>query len=208
VRFENLGNYANLKGYPGIGPHAHSLTIQSFVLDTAQPLSSTAVPPRNPAPPGDMLASLVQEKNVQLARQPDGVTLTTLDPANEESSLKTATPIHAPFTIRTRAKTDSTNVRLYCPPGLAAFNWEQRPADLLLIDPITGKRHEIAGKGLVSPNDWHEFVWDIQADHFSLSVDGEVRFQKRGDYRKLSAQPGIGPSGSRVTVDYFLVDKK
>ena len=208
TRFEKDGNYANLKGYPGIGPHIHGLTVQSFVLEMPQAPTPAATPPRAHAPPGDMLAALVPEKNVRTASRPDGLLLTAQPAGDVENCLKTDQPIHAPFTVRTRAKTDSTNVRLYGMPGWVIFNWEQHPADLLLGDPIDGKRFQIDGKGLVSPNEWHEFVWDIQPDRMILSVDGEVRFQRRGDYRKVQIRPGIASAWSRVTVDYFVVDKK
>jgi hypothetical protein len=208
TRFENEGNYAGLKGYPGIGPHIHSLTVGSFVIETPQPLAPASIPVRDHAPPpGDILAALVPEKNVKVTPEPDGLMLTTL--ANDlENRLRTDQPVHAPFTIRTRAKTDSTNVRLYCGLGRVIYDWEQHPDDLLVWDPVTGKRFQLAGKGLVAPAEWHDFVWDIQPDRMILSVDGEVRFEHKGNYRNLQARPGIGSVWSRVTVDYFVVDRK
>jgi len=79
---------------------------------------------------------------------------------------------------------------------------------LRVHDPLSGQQTPVPGKGLVSPNEWHAIIWEIQNTGMTLVVDGQLRFQNRKDYHALEAAAGIGPFLSKVTVDYFLVEKK
>ena len=96
----------------------------------------------------------------------------------------------------------------YCGAAQVIFNWEIDPKNLRVHDPLTGQTYAVPGKGLISPNEWHAVTWDIESSGMSLFVDGQLRFQNRKDYRTLNANVGIGPSGSKVTVDYFVVQVK
>ena len=51
-------------------------------------------------------------------------------------------------------------------------------------------------------------VWAVTDTGMKVSVDGQVRYQNRKDYRGLNAWAGIGPVWSKVTVDYFSVSKQ
>jgi hypothetical protein len=75
-------------------------------------------------------------------------------------------------------------------------------------DPLNKHDTGVPGKGLILPNTWHDIVWAVTTNGMSFSVDGQVRYQNRNDYRGLNAWTGIGPAWSRVTVDYFAVSKQ
>jgi hypothetical protein len=99
-------------------------------------------------------------------------------------------------------------VRLFCGGGEVILNWEAHFGDLAVRDPVTQRSFEPRGKGFISPNEWHLLVWKFEERHMTVEVDGEVRFQKDGDYRRLEAASAIAPAwGSLVTVDYFVVEK-
>ena len=112
-----------------------------------------------------------------------------------------------PFSIHVRAKTDSQNLRLFCGAGMVIFNWELDFRELRVHDPLTGQQFGLQGRGIISPNDWHDIVWEVQRTGMRLLVDGVVRFANRKDYHTLNATVGIGQFRSKVTVDYFQVQK-
>jgi DnaJ-like protein len=207
VRFQTQGDYEGIKGSPGIGPTQSSVIVKSFTLETPRPLEDPPAPTRDHGPvAGDMLSSMIPEKNVRVANEQDGLALRMAGgPGNRLMSSQAFRP---PFVIRTRAKTDGLNLRLYCGAGEIIFNWEYNPQELRVHDPLSGQPTPVPGKGQISPNEWHALIWEIQNTGMRLFVDGKLRFQNRRDYHTLEASPGIGPAMSKVTVDYFLVEKK
>jgi hypothetical protein len=203
LRFQAKGDYAGIKGYPGISPYEGPVSVVSFTLETPLPLDDTPAAPRDHGSiAGDILSSMIPEKNLRVSNEPDGVALLG---GNRLMSTQVFRP---PIVIRTRAKTDALNLRLYCGAGEVIFNWERNPQELRVHDPLSGQQTPVPGKGLLSPNEWHALIWEIQNTGMRLFVDGQLRFQNRRDYHTLEASAGIGPSGSMVTVDYFLVEKK
>jgi hypothetical protein len=49
-------------------------------------------------------------------------------------------------------------------------------------------------------------VWEIALDRLRVTVDGEVRFEKQGDYSGFESAPSVGPCfGSTVYVREFTV---
>lgn len=207
VRFQAKGDYEGIKGFPGIGPVQASATVESFILETPHPLEDASAPTRDHGPiSGDLLLSMVPEKNVRVASEPDGLAL--LDSGGPENRLMSAQKFKPPLIVRTRAKTDGLNLRLYCGTGQIIFNWEVNPQEFRFQDPLNGQQIGIPGKGVISPNEWHAIIWEIQDYGMRLFVDGQLRFQNRRDYHTLESPVGIGPAMSTVTVDYFLVEKK
>jgi hypothetical protein len=113
-----------------------------------------------------------------------------------------------PVMIRTRCKTDSTNIRLYFAKGRVILNWEMRIRELRFDDPETRAGTWFPGTGYLTPKEWHTVIWEIRRDSMRLLVDGEVRLEKRGHYAELDSQAGIGPClGSVVTLQSFVVAK-
>ena len=115
----------------------------------------------------------------------------------------------APFTLKTVARTDSTNLRLYWHLGEVILNWECSIRQLRVHDPGTGKQRGIEDAGFITVDQWHEVVWEIKLDSMRLLVDGELRYERDGDYRSIEAPLAIGPCfGSTVTVKSFVVEQE
>lgn len=115
----------------------------------------------------------------------------------------------APFTLKTVAKTDSTNLRLYWHLGEIIFNWECSIRQLRVHDPGNGKQRGVEGAGFITVDEWHEIVWDIKPGSMRLLVDGELRFEKEGEYETVEAPLAIGPCfGSTVTVKSFVIEQE
>jgi hypothetical protein len=107
----------------------------------------------------------------------------------------------APFAFRVVGKTDSTNLRLHWHRGELIFNWECSVRELRVHDPATAEQHGIEGKGFLTTTDWHDIVWEIALDRMRVLVDGEVRFEKAGDYAGIESAPSVGPCfGSTVSI--------
>jgi hypothetical protein len=207
VRFQGKGNYEGIKGRPSLSPCPASGTVENFILETPGPLPNPPASTRDHGPmAGDILATMAPEQGLRLTNEPDGLVL-RMGKGNGNRLMSTQ-KFRTPFVIIARAKTDVLNLRLYCGAAQVIFNWEIDPKNLRVHDPLTGQTYAVPGKGLISPNEWHAVTWDIESSGMSLFVDGQLRFQNRKDYRTLNANVGIGPSGSKVTVDYFVVQVK
>ena len=111
-----------------------------------------------------------------------------------------------PFAFRVIGKTDSTNLRMHFHRGELIFNWEVNVRELKVFDPATGEHHDVKGKGFITTNEWHEVLWEIGLDRLRVVVDGEVRFEKSGDYSGIESAPSVGPCfGSAIAVREFTI---
>jgi len=112
----------------------------------------------------------------------------------------------APFTFRVVGKTDSTNLRMHWHRGELIFNWECQVRELRVHDPATATQHGLEDKGFIATNNWHEIVWEISLDSMRVTVDGDIRFETRGDYSDIESAPSVGPCfGSTVSVREFSI---
>ncbi len=112
----------------------------------------------------------------------------------------------APFAFRVVAKTDSTNLRMHWHRGELIFNWECSIRELRVHDPATAEQHGLEGKGFLTTTEWHDILWEIGLDRMRVVVDGEVRFDRAGDYSGIESAPSIGPCfGSTVSVREFTI---
>jgi hypothetical protein len=115
-----------------------------------------------------------------------------------------------PFALTVQAMTDTTNIRLYygsVAEGLVILNWEVRPTELRVHDLLTGQAQAVPGKGSVSEKEWHIVRWEIAAAEMRVLVDGELRYQAKGEFAGLARTLGIGPAlGSTVSVQSFVVE--
>jgi hypothetical protein len=203
VRFQTKANYEKVKGHPGFNPASAREILQSFVLETPAALRLTEPAARDHAPvANDILSSLVPDKSAQVATHPDGVVVWSA--GDSDTRLMSSQTFQPPFVIRTRAKTDALNLRLYCGNGEVIFNWERDLHELRVHDPLNGAQVGIHDQGLVSANEWHAIIWEVQTTGMNVFVDGRLRFQKRNDYRKLNARVGIGPAQLRRTQTLFF----
>jgi hypothetical protein len=114
----------------------------------------------------------------------------------------------APFTLKTVARTDSTNLRLYWHSGEIIFNWECSVRELRVHHPGTGKPWGIEDAGFITVDQWHEIVWEVKPGFMRLLVDGQLRFEVDGEWGDIEAPLAIGPCfGSTVTVQSFVVEQ-
>jgi len=153
----------------------------------------------------DRFNSMVRVNGCEVVRQNESVILTS--PTHDRSLVQTADAFRPPFVVRLKAKTDSTNLRLYYNAGMVIFNWEVRKTELRVHDPLTDRQTGSPSKGYITPNEWHDIVWEIKPEGMQVSVDGEERFRGTGDYSGIDAPVGLGPAfGSVVSVQSCVID--
>ena len=161
--------------------------------------------------------TVATENLVPLMRPVNGAEISELDGALRILSRRDAhNPMLAtdrqftpPLEIRARARTDSTNIRLYYGSfgaGQLIFNWEVEPDQLRIHDPATGAISGISGMGGVEQDKFHDIVWRIGLRRMQVLVDGEERWRGEGDYSAVVSPVGIGPAlGSQVEVESLIV---
>ncbi|MGQ0702258.1 MAG: hypothetical protein ACT4PM_03895 [Gemmatimonadales bacterium] len=156
----------------------------------------------------DLLRSLLPFYGCLVKPVPDGL---SLHGASEDWLLSVAlTPrsFRPPFVLRTVAQTDSTNLRLYWHLGTVIFNWECSVRQLRIHHPDTGDQFGIADKGFITTNQWHEISWEVFPTSMRVVVDGELRYEGRGQWSEIEAPLGIAPCfGSTVAVRSFVVEE-
>jgi len=156
----------------------------------------------------DVLATLIPYFGCIIERIAEGTRLTGASRNFMNAAALTPQVIRAPFTLRTVAKTDSTNVRLYWHIGEIILNWECSVRQLRVHDPATGKQVGVEDAGFITVGEWHEIVWELTRGSMRLLVDGELRFERDGEYAGIAAPLAIGPCfGSTVTVQSFVVEQ-
>ncbi len=156
----------------------------------------------------NLLPSMIPFFGCTIERTPEGARLFGVSRNHMNAVAITSQVFRAPFTLKTVARTDSTNLRLYWHMGEVIFNWECSIRQLRVHDPGTGKQRGIEDAGFITADQWHEIVWDIKPGSMRLLVDGELRYERDGEYRSIEAPLAIGPCfGSTVTVKSFVVEQ-
>ena len=156
----------------------------------------------------DQMDAMIPFFGCIIERTPDGVRLTGASRNHMNAVAITREVFRAPFTVRTVARTDSTNVRLYWHLGEVILNWECSVRQLRFHDPGTGKQTGIQDAGFIAVDQWHEILWEVKHSSMRLLVDGELRFECNGDWGNIEAPLAIGPCfGSTVTVQSFVVEQ-
>ncbi len=156
----------------------------------------------------DILSSMIPFFGCVIEHTPDGVRLTGAGRNHMNAVAITREVFRAPFTLRTVAMTDSTNLRLYWHLGEIILNWECSVRQLRVHDPETGRQYGIDDAGFITSGQWHEVDWEINPDSMRLLVDGRLRYEQEGKYGNIEAPLAIGPCfGSTVTVRSFSVEQ-
>lgn len=154
----------------------------------------------------DLVSTLIPYFGCVIHRSADGIQLTGAGRNHMNAAAITPRTFRAPFTLRTVAKTDSTNLRLYWHLGEIILNWECSVRQLRVHDPATGAQQGLENRGFIEAGAWHEILWEIDARAMRVVVDGEDRFVGTGMYADIDAPIGIGPCfGSTVVVREFSV---
>jgi hypothetical protein len=207
MRFQTNDNFAGLKGCVSVGPFSDAVKLTTFEIQTPEVPSRSRTASSKHTPSADnVLSSMIPEKNLTERSSPEGVTIQSA--VDSAYRLMTSQSFRPPFTVRTRAKTDAYNLRLFCEKGMIIFNWELNNRELRVHDPLNGTCTPVANQGFILPNEWHTISWSIQPMGMTLTVDGKARFQNHRDYRAVDSKVGIGPFRSELTIDYFVVEKK
>ena len=155
------------------------------------------------APTGNLISSMTGVNGVIMDKGNDQVLLTAVKNA-DCPMIRTSELFQPPLAIHMRAKTDSTNIRIFYGAfgwGQLIFNWEVQQDQLRVHDPGNGQASGIDGAGKITAGEWHDFVWEIQKDSMRVLVDGQERHARQGDYANVISPVGIGPAwGSKVEV--------
>jgi hypothetical protein len=155
----------------------------------------------------DLLATMLPFMGCITRQTQDGVELTGATRDHMMAVILTPRSFRPPFTVKTIAKTDSTNLRLYWHVGEVIFNWENSVRCLKVHDPEKGCWWDAADRGFLTGNEWHEIAWEILPASMRVLVDGELRFEHVGRWGEIEAPVAIGPCfGSTVTVRSFRVE--
>lgn len=158
----------------------------------------------SPEGSSDLLDEVVRVKGCRVERLGGHVQLTGR--GRDRAHILSVREFPTPLVIRTRVRTNSTNVRLHYGLGQLIFNWEAREDELIIHDPVTGDELSAPGEGWIGELEWRDITWVIDVDEMRVLVDGETRYELQGDFRGLSEGVGIGPAwGSVVDVAALAV---
>jgi hypothetical protein len=156
----------------------------------------------------DLLSSMIPFFGCIIERVPEGARLTGASRNHMNAVAVTRQVFKAPFTLKSVAKTDSTNLRLYWHLGEIILNWECSVRQLRVHDPGTGRQRGVEDAGFIAVDQWHEVEWEITHGSMRLLVDGKLRYEAEGEYGNIEAPLAIGPCfGSTVTVQSFAVEQ-
>jgi hypothetical protein len=162
-------------------------------------------PKQAPAVPAGDFPQFVRTGGCEVIKQENAIVLK--GPEGDRAQIITTKEYKPPFVLRVKAKTDSTNLRLYYNAGMLIFNWEVNESDLRIHDPATNEIIQAANQGKIETNVYHDIVWEIYPNGMRVLVDGKERVRSPGNYEKLEAALGIGPAwGSVITMNSFRVE--
>lgn len=156
----------------------------------------------------DLLSSMIPFFGCVIERVAEGTRLSGASRNHMNAAAITCQVFKAPFTVKTVARTDSTNLRLYWHLGEIILNWECSIGQLRVHDQATGKQRGIEDAGFITVDRWHEVVWEVKPASMRLMVDGQLRYETEGAYATIEAPLAIGPCfGSTITVQSFVVEQ-
>jgi len=154
----------------------------------------------------NLIHRLVPHQGCTITRTPEGIGVAGSAMNWVMSAAVAPLVCRAPFSFRVVGQTDSTNLRMHWHRGELIFNWEVNVRELRVHDPATGEQHAIKDMGFIKPAEWHEIVWDIWLDRLRVTVNGQTRFEKQGDYSGIESAPSVGPCfGSAIAVREFTI---
>ncbi len=125
--------------------------------------------------------------------------------------LETPDKYSLPLQIDVRAKTDSTNLRLYFGNGEIILNWEYKEDELRVTDVHNGQIYAFPKRGRIPADKFVEVTWIIEKSKMAIYVNKELRAEiENMPYMEeyinnpefnITSTVGIGSAwGSSVTV--------
>ncbi|TMV51609.1 VOC family protein [Paenibacillus mesophilus] len=187
------GYFGNLVSKAGIGCDNGKITVKSFVVE---PLSKEETMPRLAVLREGMEADeLVPDISCFPQLTGEGLWLAY----NEEwGSARTTGVYSTPFTVEAVVCSDTNSVVLY--GGTSARAKFHQDGSFSFLDPITKEEIWAEGKGKLGDG-FSTVQWRMEADRTTVSVDGELRFERAGDYADCRFAIGVGADiGSAVVV--------
>ncbi len=111
---------------------------------------------------------------------------------------------HPPVEFNIVAQTDSTNLRLGYAADQVIFNWEVDPTQLRIDGgPAAGQQKD--GAGSIPASRDVNIRWVVKPDQQQIYVDGQLRFEHKGDYSKLRRPLSIFTYQAIVTVKSITI---
>lgn len=125
--------------------------------------------------------------------------------------LETPDKYTLPLQIDVKAKTDSTNLRLYFGNGEMILNWEYKEDELRVTDLLNGQILAFPNRGKIPVDEFVDVTWIIEKSKMAIYVNKELRADiENMPYMKeyannqefdITSSVGIGSAwGSRVTI--------
>lgn len=149
---------------------------------------------------------LVENGNLTIKQEGGAYLLASDD--RDGARVETKASFRPPLRIIVRAGTDSTNVRFYYAAGpFVIFNWEVRPDELRVHDPVSGSSPmAFKGKGGIEAGTMHDLEMRVTETRVSVYVNGALRGSRQGDFAAANGPVGIGPAfGSVVSLEAMAV---
>src|SRR5262249_31171842 len=132
--------------------------------------------------------------------------------AQQRNRIMTRLSHSGPIEVKTVARTESQNIRLYAFSGATViFNWELNPAELRVHRPDGTDRLDRGSIGValvrpLVPNTWYSLRWVITRHGMMVFVDEQLVFQETRTYDLTVGRPvGLYTSNSAVDVKSFTV---
>jgi catechol 2,3-dioxygenase-like lactoylglutathione lyase family enzyme len=194
------GYFGNLVSKAGIGCDNGRITVKSFAVE---PLTEEETLPRLAVSRNGMEAAdeLVPDVSCFPKLTAEGLWLAYND---EWGSARTKEAYATPFTVEAVVRSDTNSIVLY---GGASARAKFHPdGSFSFLDPVTKEEVWAEGMGRM-PEVFSTVQWGMKADRTTVAVNGELRFERGGDYTGCRFAIGIGADiGSAVTVKSVSID--
>ncbi|MEF3305798.1 VOC family protein [Paenibacillus sp. GYB003] len=198
---EQQGYFGHLLAKAGIGCDNGRITVKSFVVEPLEDeasLPSLAVT-RN----GEPSDELVPDASCYPIMTGDGL---WLGYNREWGNARTKSAYSVPFAVEAVVSSDTNSVVLY--GGSSARVKFHTDGSLSFLDPVTKDETWAEGKGALPPS-FCTVRWTMDRDRTTVSVDGAVRFERKGDYSACRFAIGIGADiGSAIFVKSVLTEER
>jgi predicted enzyme related to lactoylglutathione lyase len=187
------GYFGDMIYKAGIGGDNGRITVKSFTVESLQ---EHEMLPQLPITCNHMQIDVLEpDASCYPILTSDGLWLTY----NELWGTARTNKIYStPFTMEVIVRSDTNSLVLY--GGSSTRVKFHSDSSLSFLDPISKEEIWVEQKGLLT-KDFTTVTWQMDENHTSVAVDGNVRFEKEGNYRDCRFILGIGADlGNAVVV--------
>jgi len=188
------GYFGDLEAKAGIGCDNGRITVRTF---SVQSIAGEEAKPRLPIETGGGASRdwLVADSSCCPLITHEGLWLSCDE---QWGSARTTAEYEAPFALTAELRSDTGTAVLY--GGVSARVKFHSEGSLSFLDPVTKEEIWAEGSGRWS-GDAATVTWTVEHDRTTVSVDGELRFERKGDYSGRRFRLAIGADlGGAVTV--------